>query len=500
MKDMYKYDIVIIGAGLGGLLCGIILAKHGYSVCILEQHSQIGGNIQTFTRKGCTFTTGMHYIGSLDKGQILYKLFKYLGILDKIIVKRLDNCFEKILIEDDEYCYEMGNENFKNRLISYFPNEKTAIEKYVNEIDSIWNKVKIINLREVSDTEVFKGGFEQIGAYSFIDSLTDNYKLKGLLAATNGLYAGVKDKTPLYTHAIINKFFINSAWKLDERNINFASALQNIFESLGGEILTGTKVEKIICRDKQAVAALTSQGNKITAKSFISNIHPTLTNSLIEPGILRKAYINRINAIENSISPFSIYIVLKKKSFKHINSNVYYSKTYDDVWGIDNYNTDRWPQGFIFYTTPCKQHPGYAESATIITFMKFEEVKKWDNTRIGKRGDDYLDFKAKKAEKLLHILNEKIPGIKQSIDSFYTSTPLTFKDYTGSPGGSMYGLIKDYKDPLSTFVSHNTRVPNLFLTGQNVNLHGMLGVSISSLITCSGFVDINKLINEIKDE
>ncbi|NJO92866.1 MAG: NAD(P)-binding protein [Chloroflexia bacterium] len=49
---MHKYDVVIIGAGLGGLACGSILSQHGYKVCILEQHYQIGGCLQSFKRKG----------------------------------------------------------------------------------------------------------------------------------------------------------------------------------------------------------------------------------------------------------------------------------------------------------------------------------------------------------------------------------------------------------------------------------------------------------------
>ncbi|MFW5793099.1 MAG: phytoene desaturase family protein [Bacteroidota bacterium] len=500
MTSKKQYDVIIIGSGLGGLICGIILQKHGYSTCILEQHSQIGGNIQTFTRKGCTFTTGMHYIGSLNDGQILHQLFNYLGILDKIKIKKLDeDCFEKIIIEDDEYCYAMGIENFKKRLIDYFPEEIPAIEKYVQKLEEIWNKINIINLREVSEKDIYKADADPKSAYDFIDSLTDNYKLKAVLAATNGLYAGVKDKTPLHIHAIINKFFIQSAWKLDEREVSFADVLLEEFEKQGGTIKTRKKVNKIICNENKAVAVKTTDQDIIYGKSIISNIHPELTNELIEPGILRKAYINRIKGLENSISPFSLYIVLKEKTFKHINSNIYYSSSYD-VWGVDTYNSENWPQGYIFYTTPSSVHQGFAESATIITYMKYDEVKKWKNTTIAKRGNDYIKFKEEKTKQLLNLIEKKIPGLKSSIDSLYSSTPLTFRDYTGSPGGSMYGVIKDYKDPLSTFLSHNTRIPNIFLTGQNINLHGMLGVAISAIITCSGFLDINKLINDIKDE
>src|SRR6218665_1979960 len=85
-----EYDIVIIGSGLGGLACGVMLAKEGKSVCILEKNKQIGGTLQTFARDKVIFDSGVHYVGGLDKGQNLYQLFKYLGIMDKLKLRKMD--------------------------------------------------------------------------------------------------------------------------------------------------------------------------------------------------------------------------------------------------------------------------------------------------------------------------------------------------------------------------------------------------------------------------
>ena len=85
-----KNNIIIIGSGLGGLQSGVILSRKGYKVLVLEQNYQVGGSLQTFKRRGCTFSTGMHYIGSLDEGQTLNKIFKYFNLFDGIEYKRLD--------------------------------------------------------------------------------------------------------------------------------------------------------------------------------------------------------------------------------------------------------------------------------------------------------------------------------------------------------------------------------------------------------------------------
>ncbi|MBN1108460.1 MAG: NAD(P)/FAD-dependent oxidoreductase, partial [Bacteroidales bacterium] len=85
-----QYDAVIIGSGLGGLQCGYILNREGYNVCIIEKNSQLGGCLQTFSRRGTVFDTGMHYIGSMDQDQILERYFRYFGLSGRLRLKRMD--------------------------------------------------------------------------------------------------------------------------------------------------------------------------------------------------------------------------------------------------------------------------------------------------------------------------------------------------------------------------------------------------------------------------
>lgn len=94
---MSKYDIIIIGSGLGGLECGAILSKEGYHVCVLEKNELFGGCFQTYQRGGHRMDTGIHYIGSLDEGQIMNQYFRYFGIMDKLSIKRMDEeVFDRI--------------------------------------------------------------------------------------------------------------------------------------------------------------------------------------------------------------------------------------------------------------------------------------------------------------------------------------------------------------------------------------------------------------------
>jgi all-trans-retinol 13,14-reductase len=151
------------------------------------------------------------------------------------------------------------------------------------------------------------------------------------------------------------------------------------------------------------------------------------------------------------------------------------------------------------YTPANSKSDVYADCMIAMTYMKYDELKKWENTTVEKRGDDYLEFKEYKAQKFINELEKRFPGLRGKIKAYYTSTPLTYRDYTGTINGSPYGILKDYNNPLATFISQRTRIPNLFFTGQNIGLHGILGVTIGSLLTCSELLGLNYLIRKVNE-
>ena len=108
-------------------------------------------------------------------------------------------------------------------------------------------------------------------------------------------------------------------------------------------------------------------------------------------------------------------------------------------------------------------------------------------------------FKKNKTEKLLDVAECQFPGLRKSIQSVYAATPLSYRDYLGTQDGSLYGIVKDYKDPIKTIVAPHTRLPNFYLTGQNLNLHGILGASITALATCTALLGNEDIIEKIKN-
>jgi all-trans-retinol 13,14-reductase len=498
------YDVVIIGSGLGGLACGTILAKEGYKVCIIEKNKQIGGALQTFVRDRVIFDSGVHYVGGLEKGQNLYQLFKYLGIMDKLKLKKMDeDIVDGLMFADDPkvYKYAQGYDRFIKTLVSDFPDEEEAIRAYCDRIKEVCSKFPFYNLRTGDFFD--KVSVLEIDTQFFIESLTKNKRLQNVLAGTNLLYAGEPYKTPFYVHALVVNSYIESSYRFVDGGSQIARHLTREIVSRGGVLLKNTKIVKLKEGDGKLQYAETDKGEKFFGKLFISNVHPEKTLEMTESDLIKKAFRNRIKSLESSISTFFVNVVLHKDKFKYRNHNYYYF-VQDDAWCNSNYTEETWPQGFALFYTATSRTGEYAEGVTIMAYMRFDEVKKWEQTfntvsQEESRGDDYEEFKKVKTEKLFDLVETKFPGFKAAVKSYYAATPLSMRDYIGTDDGSLYGIVKDYREPMRTFISPRTKIPNLLLTGQNLNLHGVLGVTVSAVLTCSEVLGSDNLIEKVRN-
>ena len=245
---MENFDVIIIGSGMGGLVCADILGKEGFKVCVLEKNKQIGGSLQTYARDKVIFDSGVHYLGGLAKGQNLYQIFKYLGIMDKLKLQQQDiDVFDKILIEGDdtEYCFAQGYENFISKLLIHFPDEEKALRTYCDKIKEICSKFPLYNLRSTNNIDE-KSDVLEIDTKAYIESVTDNPRLQGILAANNALYAGQADKTPLYVHALILNSYIESSWKCVDGGSQIAKFIAKNIKENGGKIIRDCEVTKIV--------------------------------------------------------------------------------------------------------------------------------------------------------------------------------------------------------------------------------------------------------------
>lgn len=488
---------VIIGSGLGGLSSGCILAKNGYDVTILEQGTQIGGCLQCFRRGDTIFETGMHYIGSADPGQTLNTIWHYLDIGSDIPLERLDpNGYDVISFQGDHFRFANGKENFINTLADQFPKSRGELAKYYDLIQTVTSAAAMHSLNTHVDLNV-NADYQIVSINKVIDSVISDPLLRQVLAGIQPLYAGEKDRTPFFTHALIFDFYNQSAFRIVGGSSQVAESLQKSIQRNGGQVLVRHKVDKIECDESRATAVITTDGERFPADLVISAIHPARTMPLIDSHLIRPAYRRRVENTRNTISAFTVYLKFKKNTVKYLNSNIYYYRS-DSTWGCEDYDERSWPKCLLYMHFCHEKNPVYAEAGEILTYMRFDEMQQWYGTHIGHRGEDYKALKRRKAETVIATLEQEIPGISHQIEHYYTSTPLTYLDYTDVPDGAMYGIAKDVNDLGQVGITSKTKIPNLLLTGQSITCHGMLGVLAGSLITCSEVLSRDVIFSQLK--
>lgn len=495
---MGKYDVVILGSGLGGLECGVILSKEGLRVCLLEQSHTFGGCLQSFTRGGVLLDTGIHYLGGLGEGQVLNKHFKYFGILDSLNIKRLDaECFDEIHFGDKKYCYAEGYDNFYSTMVNHFPKETAGIKEYINGISLIGDQVNVEKLKNGVSSVSY---LETLGisASGFIAQCTNNVELQNVLAGTSLQYAGVKGESTLYHHAMINHTNIEGAYRFVDGTQQVADALVEVIRANGGDVFSNSKVVSINTTNSGVSSVTLSNGEVVEGVKFISNIHPAATFNMVEKTpLIKKAYTSRLNLLANTAGAFSVYLIMKQNSFKYFNKNYYFYRG-NDAWKIFT-NNELEPEVVLFSTQAQSSSPEYSKVLTIICPIEMSLFERWRDTSCNHRGEDYIELKNMLADKIINFVCERVPNIRGNIEKIITTSPLSYMNYTATKDGSAYGIHKNCNTPLQTLIPVRTKIPNLFLTGQNVNVHGAIGVTMTASLTCMEVLGDSNLIKKISN-
>ena len=439
---------VVIGAGLGGLETGLLLARSGYTVTVLEQQARVGGCIQSFSRRGTLFDTGLHCVGGLEEGSLLRKRAEELGFMKLPWIRMAG---EEVVIGSSSYFLPSGYDALGKALTEYFPASAEEIKKYCKGLSSIDSRYP---------------EWTSKSAYEYLCETISNPLLRKVLSGTSLKLELSSESLPLYVFARINDSYIRSSWRLAAGGSALAEALAMEILSEGGRVVTGFRVKSIDSSDGAVCGVTLDNGNSLPCELVVSSIHPTLTAGLAGAG-LRKIYSKRISGLSNTSGFFTVNIRLKEGSLKYLDRNVYIHSEEADLW---NPRADRLESVMVSFG-PSEEGtvPEYAGSIDLLT----RTLPK----------DNSIAARKALAEECIRFVSGRFPGLADMVEAFWTSTPSTYEKFTSIPGGSAYGTIKDWRSPETTFLSSRTPLRGLFLAGGNPGLHGVFGVTMTSYRT-----------------
>ena len=490
-----KYDAVIIGSGLGGLECAHILSKAGMSVLLLERGTQAGGCLQSYRRHGLAFDTGFHYVGGLDEGQSLHSAFRHLGLL-RLPWQRLDNHFDRVTIGNQTFSFAQGYDAFVETLTAAFPAERDALNKYADMLKQCGEQQFDALNPQTGESSLLSRLFET-SAYQYLTETFHDPLLINVLCGTSLKMELRKESLPLFTFAHGNGSFIESSWRLKGDGSLIVNSLVDGIRMHGGEIICNTEVRELVEKDGKLVHAVCSNGEIYEGTIFISNIHPAVTCNLVKQSSrMKKVYRSRITHLENTFGMFTVSLRIKPQTLRYFNWNQYIYKE-PDVWAFHLKNNP--VSGVLVSCRIPEDGSKYVQQVDLLTPMNWSECEQWSHTEVDRRGEDYKAMKKRVADECITLAERFIPGLRDRITGCYTSTPLTYRNYTLTPEGSAYGLRKDFRNPMITLLSPRTPIPNLLLTGQNLMLHGLHGVTMTALFTCAEVLGKEPIWNIVKN-
>lgn len=492
---MSRHDVIIIGSGLGGLLCAGILARAGLDVLVLEQGAQPGGCMQTYRRQGLDFDTGFHYVGGLDEGTPMHAVFRHLGLM-RLPWQRMDRLFDRVTIGGQTFAFAQGYDDFVQTLAADFPHERAALKRYARLLkQASAHEADLLDPAGAADPS-FTERLMETNARQYLQSLFRDPLLIDVLSGTALKMELRRESLPLFTFVHGHSSYLESSWRLKGGASQLAGTLVRGIRAQGGEVLCKAQVAGLSGHDGKVSLARCADGTCHEAEFFISSLHPAATCALAgQSQPMRPAYRRRMAALENTYGMFTASLVLKPQAVEYFNHN-HYVYARPDVWALPQ--KDGHVGGVLASCRVPEDGSPHARQIDLLTPMTWEQCLPWQDTRAGHRGDSYLALKARLADECIALAEQAVPGLRDSVEHLYTSTPLTYRDYTGTPQGSAYGTRKDCGNPLGTLLPVRTPIPNLLLTGQSLMLHGVHGVTMTALSTCAELIGKERIWNIIK--
>lgn len=500
------YDVVVIGAGMGGLTSALTLAREGFKVCVLEQHYRLGGCLHRFFRNRVPFDTGFHYFGGVGEDGTLARYLRFLGVYDKLRYHPLNpDGFDVLQFPEFRFAIPNGWPAFTQRLKEEFPKEKSAIDAFATACQEVclespaysFQKPKMESRRWTNTT---------LG--TFLRSTTDDVRLRAVLAGQGFLYGIEPEITPLEVHALVLDSMLQGAAGIDGGGDALAAVMAAEVRRYGGQILTKARVTHLDVENGKIAAARYQtkhvggeiREHKIFGRFFISNAHPKYTLALLPPGSMRPAYVNRIMGMKESLTCVAGFISKPDDGGVRRDYNLYTFPHYD----IDaNY---RAPFGAglpgekaLFLTFPSDREVGWQgpRVGLVLGLMHHEQVARWQHSATGERAAEYYEFKEKVSTELLSSVERALPDWAGKTTMVELATPLTFRDFIASTEGSIYGIRHSIDQWGKYAIQPPTRIENLLLTGQSVVMPGVVGVTVGALVSCAFLLGFEYIFSKV---
>jgi phytoene dehydrogenase-like protein len=473
-----KYDIIVIGSGLGGLTAGAELASKRKRVLILEQHFQVGGSATSFKRKGFTYEAGLHMTAEIDSNNEQYEFFKKCGLDKKVKFVPVPE-FYHFVGHDYSYTFSNDVEDNIKRLGEMFPEDAKGVKKYFKTIFSIHDQAMAINelkgvkfffsllLSPILFPKVLSSMFSTIG--KFLDHTIKDERLKAILLGNIGYYGDDAHKLSFLFYAIAQTgFYRKGGSYIQGGSHQLPYALAEYIEKNNGDILTTQQVTKIIMENGVAIGVeyISKRKDAIKSKAYapiiIANTAiPNVTDELIEGKDalpLKKKY----GKLHIAPSIMTVYIALDKP-LKEM-GNTFYSLNYyeakdfkiKDMPEINRADFTIRPYILCDYSQVDSRLAPDGKGYLVLSMMDY--LEDWKDLS----EEEYKAKKERAGKIMLERVCKNFPEMGDHVERIEVATARTMKRYLQTPGGTAYGYSQTPNQAILFRPGASSPIKNLY--------------------------------------
>ncbi|MBW1801346.1 MAG: NAD(P)/FAD-dependent oxidoreductase [Deltaproteobacteria bacterium] len=476
-----QYDVVIVGAGMGGLACALALARKGRRVKVLEQHSVPGGYCTAFERKGFVFDAAVHFVMECGEGGALRGLVEELGLGKEIAFSRIDPSIRIFLPDGEDVALPSSAHDFVTILIRKFPDEEKGIRALFKVMETLYEDSKKFPDVSSSILEYGEMVFQEL-----LDRHLKSKVLKSIVAAPQIYLPPATTTSALYMSGLIMSILDVGLYYPRGGTQGMANRFADNIRTFGGDVEVRSMVDKIIVEGGRAVGVETRDGRRIKANYVVSNADALQTFfGLIGEELLDPETVRNLKGLDIRVSAFLVYlgVDLDLQSLEIANHEMILIESYDREKEYESIL--RGKVSSLSITIPTLTDPEMApENKHCVSLFSIAPYHL--------KGKDWKSEKKRIAEDLIRKAEAVIPDLSKHIVVRESATPLTLERFTLNHQGSMAGW-----DPSPGTMFNRpmpkTPIENLYLTG-----HWTLpGVGVSGVIS-SGCMVADMISSEME--
>ena len=430
------YDVIIIGAGLGGLTSGAKLAREGKKVLVIEQHSKPGGCATTFKRGDYTLEVGLHEMNGPSPSDMKTRVFNDLEVAANVEFIKVPEFYHftngrhSLTIPHDP-------ERAREVLAIEFPGETAGIQAYFDQILNPKRKASI------------PGQEKERSIGEFLDSIIGDEDLKLVLLGNLGYFHDDPYSLSLaYYSAAQGSYYKGGGSFIRGGSQKLSDYLAGYIRNHGGEVLLNTLVTGLITDGRRLTgvsfrkkSGSSSAMTTASADEIIANMSvPGLKELLPEEDALRIS--DAIQGQRPGASLLTVYFGFRK-SLKEIGSRYYSTFVFDnsvksqsDI--IRNNRSDFGQRSFAFVDYGQIDSGLAPEGRSVGAICCIDYPDDWEKLS----REEYKRKKEETARIFISRLEKLIPGSSSQIEYYEIGTPLTVRRYTLNPEGAVYGFAQ----------------------------------------------------------